>query len=154
MAEVNEIAKLVAETADRDARIIFGAYYDRNLKPNQLKVTIVATGLNGTPGTALFGGADHFEPRPTPMFTRAAGSPTPGASASNDDKNMPTNLKNDMFLKKNPAKNSAEAKNIFDGIGIGKPPTFSSLPPKDEKKDKEKDDDSWDFPSFLRKRKR
>ena len=50
MTEINEAAKLVAQTADPGARIIFGAYYDKNLKPNQVKITIIASGFNG--GTA------------------------------------------------------------------------------------------------------
>jgi cell division protein FtsZ len=155
MTEVNEVAKLVAETADRDARIIFGAYYDRNLKPNQVKVTIVATGLNGVPGTTLFGGGNHFETpaRPTtPMFTRAI--PSAGTPSGAGDKKSSTGSKEDMFLKKDPAKEPTESKSMFDGIGIGKPPAFAPLPPKEEKKDKDKDDDSWDIPTFLRRRKR
>ena len=57
MTEINEAAKLVAQTADPGARIIFGAYYDRNLKPNQVKVTIIASGFNGNGNqpTMLFG---------------------------------------------------------------------------------------------------
>ena len=39
MTEINDAAKIVAQTADPGARIIFGAYYDRNLKPGQIKVT-------------------------------------------------------------------------------------------------------------------
>jgi cell division protein FtsZ len=56
MTEVNEAAKLVTQAADPGAKIIFGAYYDRNLKPNQIKVTLIATGLNGLASTtSLFG---------------------------------------------------------------------------------------------------
>src|SRR5665213_74523 len=39
MTEINEAAKVIAQVADPGARIIFGAYYDRNLKPGQVKVT-------------------------------------------------------------------------------------------------------------------
>src|SRR5262249_26458896 len=60
MTEVNDAAKVVAQTADPGARIIFGAYYDRNLKAGQLKVTVVATGFNGNQSTGLFAG-NHFE---------------------------------------------------------------------------------------------
>lgn len=48
MNEINEIARTIAESVDPSAKIIFGAYHDRNMKAGQLKVTIVATGFNGT----------------------------------------------------------------------------------------------------------
>ena len=66
MTEINEAAKLVAQTADPGARIIFGAYYDKNLKPNQVKITIIASGFNGngTQPTMLFGSnSGHFRDR-------------------------------------------------------------------------------------------
>lgn len=50
MTEVHEAAKLVAETMDPGAKIIFGAYHDRRLKPKQMKVTVIATGFTGQPG--------------------------------------------------------------------------------------------------------
>ncbi len=57
MTEVNEAAKMVSQAADPGAKIIFGAYYDRNLKPNQIKITLVATGLNGiSSSNSLFSG--------------------------------------------------------------------------------------------------
>ncbi len=52
MNEINEAAQLVSKTVDPDARIIFGAYYDRKLKPNQIKVTVIATGFRGNQAAA------------------------------------------------------------------------------------------------------
>ncbi len=57
MAEINEAAKLVAQAADPAARIIFGAYHDRTLRDNQIKITLIAAGFNGASATnSLFGG--------------------------------------------------------------------------------------------------
>lgn len=47
MTEINEVAKVIAASVDPGAKIIFGAYYDRKLRPGQLKVTLIATGFNG-----------------------------------------------------------------------------------------------------------
>ncbi|MBI2033983.1 MAG: cell division protein FtsZ, partial [Candidatus Liptonbacteria bacterium] len=56
MNDINEVAKMVAQIADPSARIIFGAYYDRHLRANQLKVTLIATGFEGgVPTSSLFG---------------------------------------------------------------------------------------------------
>ena len=69
MTEINEAAKLVAQTVDPGARIIFGAYYDKNLKPNEVKITVIATGFNGSQPAMLFGnGTPHYKERD--MFNR------------------------------------------------------------------------------------
>lgn len=49
MSEIDEAAKIIAGNVDPAAKIIFGAYNDRKLKPGQLKVTLVAAGFNGAP---------------------------------------------------------------------------------------------------------
>lgn len=45
MYEVSEAAKTITESVDNDARIIFGAVIDENLK-DQIKITVVATGFD------------------------------------------------------------------------------------------------------------
>lgn len=47
MSEISEAAKIVQQSVDPEARIIFGAYFDRKLKQNQIKVTLIATGFGG-----------------------------------------------------------------------------------------------------------
>ncbi len=47
MTEVNEAARTITENVDPGAKIIFGAYNDRKLKPGQVKVILIATGFNG-----------------------------------------------------------------------------------------------------------
>lgn len=46
MNEVNDIAKVISSSIDPTARVIFGAYHDRKMKPGQIKVTLIATGFN------------------------------------------------------------------------------------------------------------
>ena len=48
MSEINDVAKIISESVDPAAKIIFGAYYDRALTKEQIKVTLVATGFNGS----------------------------------------------------------------------------------------------------------
>lgn len=47
MNEINEIAKLISETVDSSAKIIFGTYSDRRIRKGQIKVTLIATGFDG-----------------------------------------------------------------------------------------------------------
>jgi cell division protein FtsZ len=59
MVEVHEAAKIVTESVDPNAKIIFGAIKDDKLKKNEIRVTVIATGF---PATGI-------NPRGTPLFT-------------------------------------------------------------------------------------
>jgi cell division protein FtsZ len=58
MVEVHEAAKIITESVDPNAKIIFGAIKDDKLKKNEIRVTVIATGFpnaNINPrGTQLF----------------------------------------------------------------------------------------------------
>jgi len=41
-----EAAKVITESADRDARVIFGAVIDDKIKKGEIKITVIATGFN------------------------------------------------------------------------------------------------------------
>ncbi|MBI3633989.1 MAG: cell division protein FtsZ [Candidatus Vogelbacteria bacterium] len=45
MFEIQEAAKVITESIDPDARVIFGAIKDANLKKDEIKVTVIATGF-------------------------------------------------------------------------------------------------------------
>ncbi len=46
MVEIDEAAKVITQSADPDAKIIFGAAKDKNLN-NEVKITVIATGFAG-----------------------------------------------------------------------------------------------------------
>jgi len=45
MIEINEAANVITESIDTDAKVIFGAITDENLKKGEIKVTVIATGF-------------------------------------------------------------------------------------------------------------
>ncbi len=45
MIEINEAAKVITESIDADAKVIFGAVTDDKMKKGEIKVTVVATGF-------------------------------------------------------------------------------------------------------------
>ena len=59
MVEVHEAAKIITESVDPNAKIIFGAIKDDKLKKNEIRVTVIATGFP----------AAGISPRGTPLFT-------------------------------------------------------------------------------------
>ena len=44
--EIKEAAKIITESIDKDARVIFGTIRDENLKKGELKVTVIATSFS------------------------------------------------------------------------------------------------------------
>lgn len=46
MKEVQEAAKIITESIDPDAKVIFGAFKDENLSKNSVRVTVIATGFD------------------------------------------------------------------------------------------------------------
>lgn len=85
MSEINEAAKIVAQAADPSARIIFGAYHDRNLKDKQIKITIIAAGFNGASvASSLFGGPLGEKQFLSPKFEKLEKPETIFTSAKDD----------------------------------------------------------------------
>lgn len=116
MNEVNEAAKVVGQSVDPGARIIFGAYHDRRLGNNQIKITLIATGFNGqVPANSLFG----------------------------------------RFGGNRPSLDLAQKPMALSSEGNGGNDAGAAPAPKEEKaKPKKEESDAWDFPTFLRKKKR
>ncbi|MBI4121731.1 MAG: cell division protein FtsZ [Parcubacteria group bacterium] len=53
MFEVNEAAKVITESIDRDAKVIFGAVNDEKLKKGEVKITVIATGFGASSNLKL-----------------------------------------------------------------------------------------------------
>ncbi len=158
MTEINEAAKIVAQTADAGARIIFGAYHDRNLKHGQIKITVIAAGFNGGSTTALFGGSgSHYERQPG-MFgggTSGGGGARPGAGSpalESFSTKKPQAGKEAAATARSERERSSDSE-IFSSIDA---PAKASAPAesKSSKEKKEKESDAWDIPAFLRRRKK
>ncbi len=111
--EIHDIAKVIGESVDPGAKIIFGAYHDRKLRKGAIKVILLATGFNGQ---ALKNGESSlstlFNAEPAPMIK----------SVMMEEKPLRLNGNSDRPVEK-------------------------------ESKEKKKDEDIWDIPTFLRKKK-
>ena len=80
MMEVNEAAGVITENIDPNARIIFGASIDENMKKGDIKITVVATGFDEPGQTSkpfekkVFVGPgkkeEMFSPRNEPVFVK------------------------------------------------------------------------------------
>jgi cell division protein FtsZ len=124
MMEVHDAAKIITESVDPNAKIIFGAIKDEKLKKGDIRVTVIATGFPA-PGVA---------PRGTPLF--AFGREKEDEKPLGKIYNAPEMPKEKVEEKK------IEEKKPLPIIGEEEPP----------KAKKEDEDDEWGaVPSFLRR---
>lgn len=65
--EIQEAAKIITESIDKDAKVIFGTIKDEKLKKGEMKVTVIATGFpTDMPKRSLFSSSNaRTAPEPT-----------------------------------------------------------------------------------------
>lgn len=87
MSEINDIARMVSESVDPGAKIIFGTYHDKKLNKGQLKVTLIATGFGSTYGRnySLFSDFESFS-KGGSIFQNGAGASSQNQSAKKEEK--------------------------------------------------------------------
>ncbi len=125
MNEINDIAKIISASIDGGAKIIFGAYHDKKVKPGAVKVTLIATNFNGSTGSK-----NQENPSPS-LFSSPV--PEPKASFASASTLSPKDARDDT---------KKEAKDR------------ESIEPKSPIIKKKTSESVWDIPTFLRKNKR
>jgi len=127
--EVQTAAKIITESIDPDAKVIFGTTRDEKLKKGEVRITVIATGFpTDSPRKSLFQAQTEMTIQKMPEISEKketkSKKPEPVATIEDDD-----------FIPTSPDKESIE---IVDDA-------FS---------DDTKDEDDWSaVPSFLRRKK-
>jgi cell division protein FtsZ len=129
MLEIQEAAKVITESIDPHAKVIFGTIKDHTIKKNEVKVTVIATGF-----------PDNILHKSPPLFQAGAMREADTKVKDMDEEKVRGKIFNTINSKKD-AKKDAEA----------------SPKTSDEEEDKKKDDsddDDWGVvPAFLRRSK-
>ena len=132
MFEVQEAAKIVTESIDKDARVIFGAVHDDKLKKHELRVTVIAAGF------------------PDGSFKKSLFSDSGKASIWGSARSEP-----EKIIEKKRPEEKEEKKNIHNELPRPeiKKPDLAAAGPRDKTK-KDEDEDDWSsIPAFLRRKK-
>jgi cell division protein FtsZ len=127
MFEVQEAAKIITESMDPDAKVIFGTVQDDKLKKGDVKVTIIASGFpEGSPKKSLFGNKEDE------VVVEKKEEKTGGIfSSSNKAEDEEEKEKKEVKVKKTVTKKEEPATSVID-----------------------EDDDEWGaVPAFLRRSK-
>jgi cell division protein FtsZ len=139
--EVNEASTLVQEAAHEDANIIFGAVIDESMNPGELRVTVIATGLESErtrTDRSERERASRREPAEETTYVQPIRREPALAPASRAEAEAPVRHSEPEAAPAAPPRNAAPVVPLHDAARAG---DFVS-PFEDE----------YDVPAFLRKR--
>lgn len=150
MLEIQDAARVITESIDPQARVIFGAIKDEKLKKNEIKVTVIATGF---PEDANGDSSDYTIARRAPTATEVKESVTP---PYDDEVESETSARGRIFNslpKKTESKPTSSSHTT--PTASNEPPAPKRDPkPVDPGDDADDDDDDWGaVPAFLRRSK-
>jgi cell division protein FtsZ len=164
MLEVQDAAKIITETIDPNARVIFGAFRDEKLKKDEIKVTVIATGFadeqldeaariseeQASSGGSIFsfsGGRNTHEERATHK------TDTQGQihnSIGRPERSTKRNEDEDVSPLSRPATRRVDTTDDARNAPQNDRNQQREATPKSENDD---DDDEWGIPPFLRRSK-
>jgi cell division protein FtsZ len=140
MFEIQDAAKVITESVDPEAKIIFGTVRDDKLKKNEVKVTVIATGF--PEGSAA---ADRASRPGASVASSAVAESSASPFARSTDKPVKERGKifNALTDRNKDAKEAASAAEKVAPVAVSK---------KDAAKIESNDDDDWGaVPAFLRR---
>jgi cell division protein FtsZ len=126
--EIQQAAKIITESIDKDAKVIFGTIKDDRLKKGEIKVTLIATGFpTDAPKKSLFQSSPVATPQPFIETTKQAIAKEEKKEIHHNT--LPSTTQNELIKK------SDKKPEIIEEIY------------EDEM------DDDWSMPAFLRRKK-
>ncbi len=140
MLEIQDAARVITESIDPQARVIFGAIRDEKLKKNELKVTVIATGF---PEESDGSGGNYNIARRAPI-----------APESHEVETESEPVVRGKIFNSLPKKAESMKPSEPEQSSKNTPPT--ELPKRDSKPVDQADDDDDDWgavPAFLRRSK-
>jgi len=159
MFEIQDAAKIITESIDPQAKVIFGTVRDDKLKKNEVKVTVIAAGFPDTSEVAgkLFGGSSSTG-RTSALAGGAVGGiePTIGALTREIRESRERDGKESAVVTGREERSRGRIFNSLSSV-LNSPADKAVKESKDIKDEKEKkadDDDDWGaVPAFLRRSK-
>lgn len=144
MLEIQDSARVITESIDPQARVIFGAIRDEKLKKNELKVTVIATGFPEENDTST----DYTISRQAPIASEVSKSIE---KLDEQEEEVPTRgrIFNSLSSAKKP-----DSKPTDTSAHSTKPELPKRDPKPVDQADDNDDDDDWGaVPAFLRRSK-
>ena len=138
--EIQEAAKVITESVDTDARIIFGTIRDERLKKGEVKVTVIATGFpTESPRRSLFQQSSYVSTPSTP------------STNSNNNSSVEKNIEAPAIVKKEPIQINPTPSPSTNDFMVKR----AEVTKEDTEIFSSEDSDDWSaVPAFLRRQKK
>jgi cell division protein FtsZ len=147
MHEIQEAAKVITETIDADAKVIFGAIKDEKLKKSEVKVTVIASGFPEdqviSAGSSSLFQLNRDKKEEVPLAPKKEQPERKGIFSNNREERTEKEERSTFFSNRDENKDEPKKK---EEVKSKKP----DIKPKDE----DDDNDDWSgVPAFLRRSK-
>jgi len=156
MSEVNDAAKIITESIDTDAKVIFGAVIDNSLKKGELKITVIATGFDGVVSLEKSAPAVSYDSLTQHKSSQISGLSNDIFKPQFEKKEMKAKTVEDNFSEQkaneNAGNNTEEDENNED-ILSSKNTLKKEKNVQLDHEDKEKDiEEEFEIPAFIRRK--
>lgn len=175
MSEINDAAKIITESIDSDAKVIFGAVIDNNLKKGELKITVIATGFDNFNGIGKNKTSKDMAPNNFQSLNIAEPENRPASfNTGHQSQSRAENISAMPVFERKEVKTEqrnepvqfsrlAEAEDIEildDGILEGENDLISKKEPvkkerpiwRNPKKEENKEEEEFEIPAFIRRK--
>ncbi len=160
MYEVSEAAKVITQSADPNAKVIFGAIIDEGLK-DEVKITVIATGfdarISSSKGKTMLATGGSSQARGVEYLDRLpfAGRSVPATAARQPESTLVSAVETAALtassLVPEPATMSAQPHVQAPTYAPMQPPRQPSTP-QQRLASQKSDDDDLEIPAFIRKK--
>ncbi|MDF1497473.1 MAG: cell division protein FtsZ [Patescibacteria group bacterium] len=163
MYEVTEAAKVITESTDTQARIIFGAILDESLK-DEVKVTVIATGFDDRPSTqrSVIAGGNYIPEQVNEKLNFQKPIPQPQPVQQFSRPSLETTLKDVEAHKEKAYEEQLKDSKPSSNQPHIQPPSYAPVakePPKPAvpqrvaaEKEKSEEEEVADIPAWFRKK--
>ncbi|MBU0540150.1 cell division protein FtsZ [Patescibacteria group bacterium] len=158
MYEVSEAAKVITQSADPQAKIIFGAIIDEAMK-DEVKITVIATGFDGRPerprSKSVLASGTYAPPRPLdlerlPFSARSAASAKPAEPKFQPQQAVEVSEEAFKPLEATPAPRQPHVQTPT--YAPPQPPKPQTTPPPVRVQAKDSAEEDFEIPTFIRKK--
>lgn len=150
--EVQEAAKVISDSVDRNARVIFGIMRDEKLKKGQIRIIVIATGFpeGDAPSTANVGGLIERS-----LFAMAPKEQEESKGKIFNDVMRRSASEEAVVVEDTVVKESSRKEEPIVTAQPRREETRSVTPPSAGTSEPEEDEEAWGaIPSFLRRHKK
>lgn len=159
MSEINEAARVITESVDANAKIIFGTIIDPKLRKGEVKITVIASGFpSNEKAKRVHKNEERAEHREIERSTHKKEKEMAREEYEDEEEDEDGDETTSLFVKRDdraaqPERKEGAERAIFNSVSTGDESKAHRAERKPVEVDEDDDDDLGVIPSFLRRSK-